>query len=51
MRLISKATGGVVEAEGEAAAKLIESGAFVADKPKLAPKPAPKPKGKPKVNE
>lgn len=51
MRLISKATGGVVEAEGEAAAKLIESGAFAAEKPKPAPKPAPKPKGKPKATE
>ena len=51
MKLISKATGGVVEAEGEAAAKLIESGAFAAEKPKPAPKPAPKPKGKPKANE
>lgn len=51
MRLISKATGGVVEADGDAAAKLIESGAFVAEQPKPAPKPAPKPKGKPKANE
>ena len=52
VRLVSKATGGEVEADEKAAEKLVASGAFrVVSKPKKKPEPKAEPEQKEKPTE